>query len=313
MLLGDWNDLDPGEAEAIERDHHAWAVQPKRDGVRALLHIEPHGVRLTGRNVSETTFRLSEHQDNVPHLCEGLGGLAGTVLDGELVCPAAVIDTGETRTQYALQAAVAILAAGPVKARAIQEGQQARLRFHAFDVLTFRREDAARLPLSERLVLLRQAVELAAHPYLEEVPAGVVGKPAVHQRVIESGGEGTVWKRLDRPYEPGRRVRHWLKRKRGVEIEAFVTGFKPGSPERGNAHRVGAVEFGRRDEAGRIVVAAWVSNWTDQERDAMTRIDGAGNVTLNPDYLGRKAVVAGQDVAARSQRIRHARIMRWVG
>ena len=53
MLLGSWEDLDDAQAEAIEQDHHAWIIQPKMDGVRALVHIENGHVRITSRTVSE--------------------------------------------------------------------------------------------------------------------------------------------------------------------------------------------------------------------------------------------------------------------
>ena len=68
MLLGDWNDLDDAEANALERDHSGYCVQEKQDGVRALLHVTEDGVRITGRAVSEVTFRLSEFAVNLPHL-----------------------------------------------------------------------------------------------------------------------------------------------------------------------------------------------------------------------------------------------------
>ena len=58
MLLSDWNDLDAQAAAEIEADQHAWIVQPKLDGVRALLHVDKDGVRITGRCVSEVTYRL---------------------------------------------------------------------------------------------------------------------------------------------------------------------------------------------------------------------------------------------------------------
>ena len=97
-------DLNEDEAREIEEDCHAWIVQPKLDGVRALLHVEDGQVRITSRCVSEVTYRLSEFQDNLPHLTQGLSQLKGTILDGELVCPASVIDTGTTTTATSLQA-----------------------------------------------------------------------------------------------------------------------------------------------------------------------------------------------------------------
>ena len=71
MLLGDWNDLEDDDAGALERDQSGYCVQEKQDGVRALLHITEDGVRITGRDVSEVTFRLSEFAANLPHLATG--------------------------------------------------------------------------------------------------------------------------------------------------------------------------------------------------------------------------------------------------
>jgi ATP-dependent DNA ligase len=312
MLLSDWKDLDPEEAARVEQDQHLWGIQPKADGVRALLHIDKNGIRVTGRNLSSTTFRLLDYQEHLPHLAEGMSRLAGTILDGELVCPRSEVDTGETMTQTALQAAVAILATTPGRALRIQQEQKASLEFHGFDVLTFRKADVTRLPLSERLSLLGQGLELADNPGMIEVPTVVVGKPAFHEKVLQEGGEGTVWKRLDRPYQIGRRVRHWIKRKRSLEVEALVTAFRPGTPERGHAHLVGALEFSIEREDGRVTPIAWICGWTDQERQAMTIPDSEGRPHLCPDYRGRKGMVTGQDLAARSGRIRHARLVRWL-
>jgi hypothetical protein len=121
-----------------------------------------------------------------------------------------------------------------------------------------------------------------------------------------------VWKLLDECYAPGRRVEHWVKRKRGVEIEAFVTGCKPGTPERGHSHLVGAVEFSVRDENGNAHPIAWVSGWNDVERQAMTEYDADGAVRLRRSYLGRSALVIGQEYSAKSRRLRHARLIRWI-
>jgi len=310
MLLSDWADLTPDQAQEIELDNHAWIVQPKLDGVRVLLHVEEAGIRITSRYVSETTFRLSEFQDNVPHLTQGLSGLVGTILDGELVCPVTAIDTGSTTTAMALQAAVAILSTTPGNARRVQERYEAQLHLHVFDIIQAGGKDVTPLPLLDRLDSLAQTLQQTDNPRLEMVPSFVIGKSAVHRSIIQAGGEGSVWKRVDQPYQSGRRVKHWIKKKAGVEIEAFVSGFKPGN--NGHASMVGAVEFSTRQADGSSMPVAWVSGWTDDERQAMTQIDPAGEVRLNPAYLGRRALIEGQDHAAKSRRIRHARIRQWL-
>jgi len=243
MLLDDWRDLDDAEAEAIHGNGSGWCVQEKKDGVRALLHVTPDGIRITGRNISEVTYRLSEFQDNLPHLATGLDNLVGTVLDGELACPAAVVDTGDTITASALQATTAILAASPEKAKCIQSEHAAELEFHVFDILRYKGQHMTVKPLSERLAVLSEAHSQTTNEFIVMVPTDTVDKPVVHEQLVRSDAEGTVFKKLDQPYQPGKRVKHWIKRKCGIEVEAFVSGFKPGSPGRGNSNLVGAVEF----------------------------------------------------------------------
>lgn len=309
MLLGSWDDLDDDQAEAIENDHHAWIVQPKMDGCRALLHIEGNQVRITSRTVSEVTYRLSEFQDNLSHLAEDLSKLNGTILDGELVCPVSSLDTGSTVTGNSLQATMAVLATSPNKARQFQEGQHAHVRFHVFDILRSGGQVVTHLPLMDRQDMLATTLRQISNEFIEAVPSFVVNKPDIHRHIIDAGGEGTVWKKADSSYEPGRRVGHWIKRKRGIEVEAFVTGFKLGT--NGHAGLVGAVEFGTtKDES--VEPIAWVSSLPSVSRSRMTQLDSAGNVKLAPGYLGRRALIFGQDLSAKSGRLRHARIVRWL-
>lgn len=311
MLLGDWNDLDDTEAVAIEQDESGWCVQEKHDGVRCLLHVTPDGVRLTGRTVSEVTFRLSEFQANVPHLTTGFETLPGTVLDGELICPVSTIDTGGTRTTHPLQATVAILATTPERAKSIQKQQGCPLRFVAFDVLRFNGVDVTVETLRERLTILDTAYLAAENPHLGLVATHTANRAGFHELLLLEGKEGSVWKRLDQPYEPGKRVRHWLKRKKAIEVEAVVTGFKLGTKGKGNEHVVGAIEFSTVDAGGTTKPIAWVSGLTSEERERMTRRDGE-TVTLDRAMLGRKALVAGHDIAGKSGHYRHARIIRWM-
>lgn len=310
MLLNDWRDLDETEADSIEADNSGWCIQEKKDGVRALLHINKDGIRITGRTVSEVNFRLSEFQDNLPHLAGGVEDLAGTILDGELVSPADVVDTGDTITANALQAATAILAANPEKAMTIQNEHAAELEYHAFDILRYKGQDVTARPLRERLAILAEALSQVSNKYIEMVPTDTTDKLIVHEQLIASDVEGSVWKKLDQPYQPGKRAKHWIKRKRGIEVEAFVSGFKPGNPGRGNRSLVGAVEFSVQDDAQGSRPIAWVSNWADEDRQRLTtQLDGSP--ALNPTFLNRKALIRGQDIAAKSQRIRHATFVQW--
>lgn len=310
MLLGDWRDLADDEVASIEADNSGWCIQEKKDGVRVLLHVTQDGIRVTGRTVSEVNFRLSEFQHNVPHLADGMQALIGTILDGELVCPAHVVDTGDTITANSLQATTAILATNPDKAKSIQNEHAAELEFHAFDILRYKVQDVTALPLRERLAFLAEALSQATNKFIEMVPTDTTDKTIVHEQLLAGNAEGSVWKKLDQPYQHGRRVKHWIKRKRGLEIEAFVSGFKPGNPGRGNRSLVGAVEFSVQDDAQGTRPIAWVSNWADEDRRQLTTHQD-GSPSLNPSFLNRKALIRGQDIAAKSQRIRHAIFVQW--
>jgi hypothetical protein len=74
---------------------------------------------------------------------------------------------------------------------------------------------------------------------------------------------------------------------------------------------VGAIEFSVKESSGSIRPIAWISGWSDQERDVMTWKESNGKPTLNPTYFGRSAIVVGQDEAGKSRRVRHARLKQW--
>ena len=184
MLLGDWSDLEDSDAIVIEQDESGWCVQEKHDGVRVLLHVTADGVRITGRNVSDVTFRLTEFAANLPHLTTGFENLVGTIIDGELFCPNAVIDTGDTITTHPLQAVVAILATTPENATLIQDQQDCRLRFMAFDVLRFRDEDTTIQPLSERLKVLDTVYLMAENQFLGLIETQTENKAFFHELLL---------------------------------------------------------------------------------------------------------------------------------
>ena len=149
MLLGNWADLAPAEAGQIEHDGPGWIVSPKLDGVRAILNVEGGPVRITSRCVSEVTYRLGEFEQNLTQLTTGFSGLDGTILDGELVFPTPLLDTGRTVARHPLQAATAILSTSPERARRLQVQPEHRLGFHAFDILKFQGTDVSSLPLRD--------------------------------------------------------------------------------------------------------------------------------------------------------------------
>ena len=92
---------------------------------------------------------------------------------------------------------MAILTTTPENARRIQTQHGAFLELHLFDVLRVKGRDVTHQPLYERLSILDGVVQTLKSQYIKAVPTGIVGKRAIHDRVLQMDGEGTVWKRLD--------------------------------------------------------------------------------------------------------------------
>jgi bifunctional non-homologous end joining protein LigD len=70
------------------------------------------------------------------------------------------------------------------------------------------------------------------------------------------GIEGIVAKRLDCPYEPGRRASGWIKVKNVTSQELVIGGWTPGEGGRGSS--LGALCVGVHDDEGRLLYAGKV-------------------------------------------------------
>jgi bifunctional non-homologous end joining protein LigD len=78
------------------------------------------------------------------------------------------------------------------------------------------------------------------------------GGDALLELARKRGWEGVIAKRVDAPYEPGRRSRNWLKLKIEHRQEFVVGGF---TEPRNSREHLGAILLGYYDEAGALVYA----------------------------------------------------------
>jgi bifunctional non-homologous end joining protein LigD len=225
---------------SLPRDEQNWGFEVKWDGVRAIAYVEPGRLRLESRNGNDITARYPE----VSGLKEALGARAA-VLDGEIV---AFDDEGrpsferlQQRMHVASDARVRRLAASsPVV-------------YVLFDLLYLDGENLMALPYEERRTRL-DALELKASGW--QTPAYHREGSALLEATRAQGLEGVVAKRLDCPYEPGKRSSGWVKVKH-VHSEAFlIGGWLPGEGRRRD--RIGALLVGQRDEDGALRYAGRV-------------------------------------------------------
>ena len=217
----------------LPREDAAYGYEIKWDGVRAIAHVSGGRVTLTGRNRSDFTPRYPE----IGGLADGAGA-RNLLLDGEVVA----FDPGGRPSFERLQSRMHLASDGAVRHRMLD----IPVTYVVFDLLWLEGDSTMPLPYRDRRRLLG---DLALNGPTWRTPAHRAGDGAALLHASEQQGlEGVVAKRLDSPYEPGRRSTAWIKVKNLCVQEFVVGGFTPGSG--GRSHTLGALAVGVRDSPG---------------------------------------------------------------
>jgi hypothetical protein len=300
-----WSGLEEGSNYIFEK---------KLNGVRQLAHfVKRNGVNtiiFTSRRVSDVNFRYNE-ATSLDHLqWDFPDELLGVVLDGEVKCPKHRVRTKGIETRDELQATVAILAMKKPLAESIQREQDCYLVFTVFDVVNSDELLARKAWLSGFFKRMRKVLprEYRLIDYVTR------DKLEFFSKIINSGGEGIVAKHIKGYYEIGKRSRFMLKLKRGIEVDAFVIGWK--RPKKGSSHSennlIGSLVFGLYQKGTRRVVeVGTVPSFKLRERKKMSLVLKDGSLSLNPIYLGRVAKIQGPDISPRTGKIQMCSLDRW--
>ena len=212
-------DLAPMHAETVDAPFNDdnWMWEPKLDGYRVLAFLDGDGVKLRSR-------RAGLHLDTAfPALLAELGKQAvdGMILDGELVA----FDAAGRPSFNALQNRIQLKTAREIAAA----DQQSPVVFFCFDLLHFAGVSLRTLPYRDRRRYLSQC--LLPSPLVQLVHAAEDGKE-LHSAAIASGFEGVIGKRKDSVYEPGKRVKAWVKVKPTNSAEFVIGGYTKGKGAR---------------------------------------------------------------------------------
>ena len=221
-------------------DDADWAYEIKWDGVRAIAYSEPGRIRFESRNHNDISAAYPE----LKALNRALSSHSA-ILDGEIVS----FDADGRPSFGRLQSRMHVR--GESQARRLSK--EFPVVYVAFDLLWLDGHSLTALPYVERRERLR---ELGLDGRSWQTPDHVVGNgPAVLEASRERGLEGVVAKKLDSPYEPGRRSRCWLKVKNVRREDVVVGGWLPGEGRRSDrigALLVGVPEDGRLRYCGRV-------------------------------------------------------------
>lgn len=214
----------------LPRDESKYGFEYKWDGVRAISYWDGKHLTLQSRNRLDITRRYPELAD----LGRALGK-EDTILDGEIL---ALDENGRpsfARLQRRMHAE------GLENIRRLST--QVPVWYVLFDLLFRRGRSTMSLPYTERRRLLENLT--IEGPAWQITPAHVGQGHAMLRAAKQNGLEGLVAKRLDSPYEPGRRSPAWLKIKVVFGQELVIGGWVP---EKGTRHdRVGTLLVGYYD------------------------------------------------------------------
>jgi bifunctional non-homologous end joining protein LigD len=214
----------------LPADDEKYGYEIKWDGVRAVAYVVPgEPTRLESRNLNDVTRQYAE---------AAAVGTASTlttrsaVLDGEVVA----FDENGRPSFERLQGRMGDAAIGA-------RTRTTPIVYIVFDLLYLDGETLMRLPYTERRARL-EGLDLNGPSW--RTPAYHEGEgAALLDASAAQGLEGVMAKRLDSPYEPGRRPGTWLKVKNTRRQELVIGGWLPGEGRRQG--RIGALLMGYYD------------------------------------------------------------------
>ena len=235
----------------LPHDEEAYGFEVKWDGIRTVLFCDHGHLHLQGRNFSDFTPRYPEVRELAREL-----GARRLVLDGEVV---AFDDEGRPSFER-LQARMHLASDSAVKRRM----RDTPVTYVIFDLLYLEGRSTMPLPYEDRREVL-EALELEGPAW--RTPAYHHGEgTALLKATRELGIEGVVAKRLDSPYEPGRRTSGWIKVKNVCLQDVVIGGWTPG--EGGRSSSLGALAVGVMDD-GRLVYVGKVGTGFTERTLAM--------------------------------------------
>lgn len=330
----DWNDPQPQYGTFMVmrfwQNPHIY-IEEKLDEVRVKIHFTPTGIRVTSRHRSDVDFAFVEKTANFPWLQElyillttsGVySSLQGITLDGGLLMPVNIQLPDGSCTISTRQASVSVANSSPEVAIDIQE-RYGPVQFCIYDIIErFTTYQARRAKVNIIHDVLRthsselygrkqeQLYEIWRRPRSIEGNAAAAEKQLFYQQIIDTGGEGVIFKDKDSLYYPGVRSSEQHKLKPLHEIDCFVVDWKPGNVGSEHENLVGALIFGiwpagRWDGTDPIAIAT-VSGFSDAFRRDITSEKGA----LKAEWYGRVATLR-YEAKTKNGKLSHAILHEW--
>jgi bifunctional non-homologous end joining protein LigD len=221
--------LKPMLAEADEavRSNPQWRYEPKLDGYRVIAFVQGSSVRLQSRRGLDLTACFPELAADLTAQAAGQ-----MILDGEIVA----LDAAGRPSFNALQNRAQLKSAAEIAAAQ----RDTPVVLVCFDLLHFAGLNLRAAPYRDRRRYLAQCLLPSKHLQLVHASANA---EQLYAAAVNNGFEGIMAKRLDGPYQAGRRSRAWLKIKAARSAEFLIGGYTRGQ--------------GAREPLGALLLGYW--------------------------------------------------------
>ena len=230
-----------------------WLFEPKWDGFRAIVFRDGDDVYTQSRDLKPLDRYFPELaaplRASLPDRC---------IVDGEVV----IARNGGLDFESLL------LRIHPAASRVAMLASETPASFVAWDLLAVGDEDLRKVPQGDRRARLESLIGTT--------DASVHLTPATTDRAIGqdwfgrfegAGLDGVVAKRLDAPYQPGKRA--MLKIKHARTADCVVAGFR--WHKNGPQTHVGSLLLGLYDDEGRLHHVGITSSFTWDRREALVK------------------------------------------
>lgn len=261
-----------------------YSFEFKWDGVRAITYFDGRRLSMESRNLLDITPRYPELHD----ITKELAGRR-VILDGEVVA----LDKEGRPSFPLLQQRMHVRDAGAVRVLM----KSVPVYYMIFDVLYLDGQLTIPLPFKKRRELLESL--MLSGQFWRTSPAIEGEGQSMYDTAVAHAMEGIVAKKLDSPYEPGRRSPNWLKIKIVQSQELVVGGW---CAEKGdNRARIGCLLLGYYDKGQLRYAGSVGTGYTDAiHRQLTEKLAKIGRSTSpfaakvpkpNPIFVDPKLVV----------------------
>jgi bifunctional non-homologous end joining protein LigD len=236
-MLATASDRPPDE----DLENPALVYEPKLDGIRALVLLEPAQpsprVQIWSRLGNDKTSQFPEVVRALRDFGRRLR--APVILDGEIV---ALDARGEPAGFQRLQGRMHLTGARDIDRSALAQ----RAAFVAFDLLRDGADDLRPLPLTDRRARLERLFGASGSSEVRHGEFAAGDGRRLFRQATQHGWEGLIAKRAESAYESGRRSPAWRKLKIQGEREFVIGGW---TAPRSSRQHFGALLLGAWERA----------------------------------------------------------------